>query len=97
MTNFNKFVLLHFADGCPRTGEYECASTHCIDKHLVCDGKIHCPDGSDESPLCAGNRFVSKSYSLFFVMLIHYKIYFDLFYSGKITHCKTSYARLQNN
>ena len=38
--------------GCAHEGEFECLSGHCIDRHLACDGHLHCDSGHDEGIAC---------------------------------------------
>ncbi|XP_063768371.1 MAM and LDL-receptor class A domain-containing protein 1 isoform X2 [Eleginops maclovinus] len=33
---------------CPALSDFVCDSGHCVESHLVCDGKADCADGSDE-------------------------------------------------
>lgn len=55
---------MHFLPGpdepmsCPEITDFGCDSGHCVESHLVCDGKPDCDDQLDESD--CGERAQSK-------------------------------------
>ena len=44
---------------CDFKTQFECNPGNCIDKNLVCDGKIHCSNGQNESSTMCERKGVS--------------------------------------
>jgi len=45
-------MLVLIVTPCPGD-DFGCDDGTCINSLLYCDGRVHCPDGSDETPNCS--------------------------------------------